>query len=44
MAAHTPLWKRLFWMAAIWVASVLALTAVSMVFRMLMTAAGLKTH
>ncbi|WP_071789816.1 DUF2474 domain-containing protein [Franconibacter helveticus] len=44
MAAHTPLWKRLLWMAAIWVASVLALTAVSMVFRMLMTAAGVKTH
>lgn len=44
MAARTPLWKRLLWMAAIWVASVLALTAVSMVFRMLMTAAGLKSH
>ena len=44
MATQNPLWKRLLWMAAIWVASVLALTAVSMVFRLLMTAAGLKTH
>jgi hypothetical protein len=34
--------KRLLWMAAIWGISVLALGAVSMVFRLLMTAAGLR--
>ncbi|WP_313128179.1 DUF2474 domain-containing protein [Pseudescherichia vulneris] len=36
--------KRLFWLIAIWVASVLALTAVSMAFRLLMSAAGFKSH
>ena len=35
--------KRLFWLIAIWTASVLALTAVSMAFRLLMSAAGLKS-
>lgn len=39
-----PLVKRLFWLVAIWCASVLALGAVSMVFRFLMTAAGFKSH
>ncbi len=38
-----PLWiKRLLWMMAIWGVSVLALGAVSMMFRLLMTAAGLR--
>ncbi|WP_312226713.1 DUF2474 domain-containing protein [Pseudescherichia sp.] len=36
--------KRLFWLIAIWIASVLALTAVSMAFRLLMSAAGFKSH
>ncbi|CAM8205222.1 MULTISPECIES: DUF2474 domain-containing protein [Enterobacter] len=37
-------WKRLLWLAIIWGGSVLALAAVSMLFRMLMTAAGFKSH
>ncbi|WP_407858634.1 DUF2474 domain-containing protein [Enterobacter pseudoroggenkampii] len=39
-----PVWKRLLWLAIIWGCSVLALAAVSMLFRMLMTAAGFKSH
>ena len=39
-----PVWKRLLWLAIIWGGSVLALAAVSMIFRMLMTAAGFKSH
>ena len=39
-----PVWKRLLWLAIIWGGSVLALAAVSMFFRMLMTAAGFKSH
>ncbi|MCK7450325.1 DUF2474 domain-containing protein [Enterobacter chengduensis] len=39
-----PVWKRLLWLAIIWGSSVLALAAVSMLFRMLMTAAGFKSH
>ncbi|MDL0055997.1 DUF2474 domain-containing protein [Enterobacter roggenkampii] len=39
-----PVWKRLLWLAIIWGDSVLALAAVSMLFRMLMTAAGFKSH
>ncbi|WP_342320708.1 DUF2474 domain-containing protein [Kosakonia sp. BYX6] len=39
-----PLWKRLMWLVLIWGGSVLALAAVSMVFRFLMTAAGFKSH
>lgn len=34
--------KRLLWLAAIWGASVLALGAISMTFRLLMNAAGLR--
>ncbi|MBV7407161.1 DUF2474 domain-containing protein [Enterobacter sp. ENT03] len=41
---QTPLWKRLMWLVIIWVASVLALGAVSMGFRLLMSAAGFKAH
>ena len=39
-----PLWKRLMWLVVIWGCSVLALGAVSMVFRLLMSAAGFKSH
>ena len=39
-----PVWKRLLWLAIISGGSVLALAAVSMLFRMLMTAAGFKSH
>ncbi|MDR1752492.1 MAG: DUF2474 domain-containing protein [Enterobacter cloacae] len=39
-----PVWKQLLWLAIIWGGSVLALAAVSMIFRMLMTAAGFKSH
>ncbi|WP_435930577.1 DUF2474 domain-containing protein [Dryocola sp. BD613] len=35
--------KRLLWMVALWGGSVLALAAVSMVFRLLMNAAGLRS-
>ncbi|BET96677.1 DUF2474 domain-containing protein [Xenorhabdus taiwanensis] len=37
-----PLWKRLSWMVAIWFCSVMALYAVSTLFRTLMTMAGMK--
>ena len=39
-----PVCKRLLWLAIIWGGSVLALAVVSMLFRMLMTAAGFKSH
>ncbi|MDT3412228.1 DUF2474 domain-containing protein [Kosakonia cowanii] len=39
-----PLWKRLMWLVVIWGGSVLALAAVSIVFRLLMSAAGFKSH
>jgi hypothetical protein len=39
-----PVWKRLMWLALIWGGSVLALAGVSMVFRLLMAAAGFKSH
>lgn len=39
-----PLWKRLMWLGIIWGGSVLALAAVGMFFRILMTAAGFKSH
>ncbi|AYQ47551.1 hypothetical protein CTB91_01738 [Dickeya solani] len=39
-----PLWRRLVWMLVLWSASVLALGVVATLFRLLMTAAGLKTH
>ncbi|WP_434668810.1 DUF2474 domain-containing protein [Klebsiella sp. B345] len=34
--------KQLLWMVALWGGSMLALAAISMLFRLLMTAAGLK--
>ena len=39
-----PWWKRFGWLAIIWLGSVLALFAVASVFRLLMTAAGMKSH
>lgn len=38
------LWKRVMWLVVIWSASILALGAVSMLFRLMMTAAGMKDH
>ena len=37
-------WKRLMWLAIIWGGSVLALACVRMLFKMLMAAAGFKSH
>ncbi|AJI93704.1 hypothetical protein BD65_117 [Yersinia ruckeri] len=39
-----PWWKKLGWLILIWCGSVLALLMVSMLFRMMMTAAGMKSH
>lgn len=38
----SPWWKKIGWMAIIWLGSVLALFAFSSVFKLLMTAAGMK--
>ncbi|MEI9532639.1 DUF2474 domain-containing protein [Moellerella wisconsensis] len=38
----SPWWKKLSWMVIIWLSSVVALFAVSSLFRGLMTAAGMK--
>ncbi|HBO25020.1 MAG TPA: DUF2474 domain-containing protein [Providencia sp.] len=38
----SPWWKKLGWLVAIWLGSVLALFAFSSAFRLLMTAAGMK--
>lgn len=38
----SPWWKKLGWMAIIWLGSVLALFAFSSVFKLMMTAAGMK--
>ncbi|CDK68292.1 DUF2474 domain-containing protein [Morganella morganii] len=43
-AAPAPWWKKAAWMVAIWAGSVLALFAVSSLFRLLMTAAGMKVR
>ncbi len=39
---HTAWPKRLLWLIALWGGSVLTLAAISLLFRLLMTAAGLK--
>lgn len=39
-----PFWKGVVWMVVIWLLSVMALGAVSMVFRLLMHAAGMKSE
>ncbi|TCW08511.1 uncharacterized protein DUF2474 [Raoultella sp. BIGb0138] len=39
-----PFWKKLMWMVIIWAASVLALGVVATLFKLLMAAAGMRTH
>jgi hypothetical protein len=39
-----PLWRRLLWLVAIWVASVSAVALVAELIRLLMAAAGLRTR
>ncbi|VAM27275.1 Protein of uncharacterised function (DUF2474) [Enterobacter hormaechei] len=39
-----PFWKKLMWLVIIWAASVMALGVVATIFKLLMTAAGMKTH
>ena len=41
---HRPPVEKAAWMVAIWAGSVLALFAVSSLFRLLMTAAGMKVR
>lgn len=43
-AEKKPLWKRLGWLALIWMGSVGALFIVASLMRMFMNAAGLTTH
>ena len=38
-----PLWRRLGWMALIWIASVAALGVVALLIRLLMNAAGMRS-
>jgi len=39
-----PFWKRVGGMATLWLGSVLALFVVASVFKLLMAAAGMRTH
>ncbi|MGC6387405.1 DUF2474 domain-containing protein [Ewingella sp. S1.OA.A_B6] len=39
-----PWWKRVGWLAIIWAGSVLTLFVVASLFRLLMTAAGMRSH
>ncbi|WP_420912818.1 DUF2474 domain-containing protein [Chimaeribacter coloradensis] len=39
-----PLWRRVMWLVLIWGGSVLALFVVASLFRLLMTAAGMRSH
>jgi len=39
-----PLWKRILWLVVIYGASVLPLGVVATLFRMMMTAAGMRSH
>jgi hypothetical protein len=39
-----PWWKRVMWLVFIYAASVLALGVVASLFRMMMTAAGMRSH
>lgn len=43
-ANRSPLWKRVAWLGAIWLASVCTVLIVVEIIRFLMSAAGLKTH
>ncbi|WP_296265408.1 DUF2474 domain-containing protein [Pseudomonas sp. MLB6B] len=40
----TPLWRRLGWLALIWLASVASLGVFAWLMRLFMSAAGLTTH
>ncbi|WP_312423912.1 DUF2474 domain-containing protein [Serratia sp. (in: enterobacteria)] len=42
--APAPWWKRIGWLVIIWSASVLGLFVVASLLRLLMTAAGMKSH
>ncbi|WP_312053025.1 DUF2474 domain-containing protein [Pantoea brenneri] len=42
--AKAPWWKRVMWLVVIYAASVLALGVVASLFRMMMTAAGMRSH
>ena len=39
-----PLWKKIMWLIVIYSASIMALGLVATLFRMMMTAAGMKSH
>lgn len=39
-----PWWRRILWLVVIYGASVLALGVVATLFRMMMTAAGMRSH
>ncbi|MCE9940435.1 DUF2474 domain-containing protein [Serratia liquefaciens] len=43
-SAPAPWWKRVGWLVIIWSASVLGLFLVASMFRLLMTAAGMKSE
>ena len=43
-ATPRPWWNRVGWMVVIWAASVMALAVVASLFKLLMLAAGMKTH
>ena len=43
-SAPQPLWRRVLWMVIIWGGSVLALFVVASLFRLLMNAAGMRSH
>jgi len=37
-------WKKMFWLVVIYLGSILTLFAIASIFRLLMSAAGMKTH
>jgi Protein of unknown function (DUF2474) len=43
-AEKSPLWKRVAWLFAIWLASVSTVLIVVEMIRLFLSAAGLKTH
>lgn len=44
METRKPLWQRLGWLVLIWVASVVSLGLVAGLLRLLMAAAGMRSH
>ncbi|NIF23149.1 MULTISPECIES: DUF2474 domain-containing protein [Pantoea] len=40
----SPWWQRILWLMVIYSASVLALAGVAWIFRLMMSAAGMRTH